>query len=322
MQQNANLFGAFLVLCSCYLSWGYPQGNAPRTGSLINSGDAGAALAQQQYIYAVQAQQQALQANLAASQQAALQRIYLKDPWRSINGQTNYAAGDGWFEFQGLPQGAGHDGTTFKGKWGAVLTVCPVLDQNHLTTAQNSVNNQAYNQKTAYPANATPNATSTSQRSSQYSQGVQDTSVSHAYYGDDIFLVANFPYPATQPYQEMLAHDAGYYTFTNVDDQVVTVHKLDYGSPCTKIWSPEELAAIKDRIEAPKKAAAAKALKSNQDAAGQGDAYGLLRMGERYRDGDGVEQNLAKARDYLQKSADAGSPTAAEELKKLPAVPQ
>jgi TPR repeat protein len=158
------------------------------------------------------------------------------------------------------------------------------------------------------------------QRSSQYSQGISDVSTSHAFYGDDIFIVANFPYPATQPYQEMLAHEAGYYTFTNVDDQVVTMHKLDYGLPCAKMWSSEELAAIKDRIEAPKKAAAAKALQSNQDAADKGDAYGLLRMGERYRDGEGLEKDLAKARDYLQKSADAGSPTAAEELKKLPDV--
>jgi TPR repeat protein len=41
-------------------------------------------------------------------------------------------------------------------------------------------------------------------------------------------------------------------------------------------------------------------------------------MGERYRDGDGVERDLAKARIYLRKAADAGSPAAAEELKKLP----
>ena len=64
-------------------------------------------------------------------------------------------------------------------------------------------------------------------------------------------------------------------------------------------------------------AAKAKALKSNQDEAAKGDAYGLLRMGERYRDGDGVEKDLAKAKEYLQKAADAGSPTAAEELSKL-----
>ena len=42
-----------------------------------------------------------------------------------------------------------------------------------------------------------------------------------------------------------------------------------------------------------------------------------MRMGERYRNGDGVEKDLSKAREYLQKAADAGSPTAKEELSKL-----
>jgi hypothetical protein len=68
---------------------------------------------------------------------------------------------------------------------------------------------------------------------------------------------------------------------------------------------------------AKKKAVAAIVLKSNQDAAAKGDMFGLLRMGERYRDGDGVEKDLSKARDYLQKAADAGSPTAKDELSKL-----
>jgi TPR repeat protein len=48
---------------------------------------------------------------------------------------------------------------------------------------------------------------------------------------------------------------------------------------------------------------------------------GLLRMGERYRDGDDVPKDLGKAKVYLQKAADAGSSTAAEELKKLPVEP-
>ena len=69
---------------------------------------------------------------------------------------------------------------------------------------------------------------------------------------------------------------------------------------------------------AKKQAVQDKVLKSNQDAAARGDAYGLMRMGERYRDGEGVEKDLDKARTYLKKAADAGSPTAAEELQHLP----
>lgn len=84
----------------------------------------------------------------------------------------------------------------------------------------------------------------------------------------------------------------------------------------------EELAAKKEsaRLAELAKANAAKltALKANQSAADNGDVYGLLRMGERYRDGDGVDKDLAKARDYFTKAAGAGSLTAKEALEKLP----
>jgi len=69
--------------------------------------------------------------------------------------------------------------------------------------------------------------------------------------------------------------------------------------------------------EKSKKTADAAALKFNQDAAAKGDAYGLFRMGERYRDGNGVEKDLAKAKDCFQKSAAGGNQDAALALKKL-----
>ncbi len=75
--------------------------------------------------------------------------------------------------------------------------------------------------------------------------------------------------------------------------------------------------AAAEKADAAKKIFQAKVLKSNQDLADKGDAYGLLRMGERYRDGEGVEKDLAKAKDYLTKAAAAGSQTAANELSKL-----
>ena len=79
----------------------------------------------------------------------------------------------------------------------------------------------------------------------------------------------------------------------------------------------EKADAAKKAIQDKKIAVEAKVLKSNQDLAEKGDAYGLLRMGERYRDGNGVEKDLAKAKDYLTKAAAAGSQTAADELSKL-----
>ncbi len=79
----------------------------------------------------------------------------------------------------------------------------------------------------------------------------------------------------------------------------------------------ENAVAAQKAIQDKKKAAEAKIVKINQDAADKGDEYGLLRMGERYRDGDGVPKDLAKAKDYLAKAAAAGSPTATDELSKL-----
>jgi hypothetical protein len=121
--------------------------------------------------------------------------------------------------------------------------------------------------------------------------------------------------------QEKMALYVGNYTITNTDSQDEQIPMFEYGTPCKKIWSPEELAAIKAKAEAPKIEASAKALKYNQDLADKGDPTGLLRMGERYRDGDGVEKDLVKAKSFLQRAADAGSPTAAEELKNLPNEP-
>jgi hypothetical protein len=79
-------------------------------------------------------------------------------------------------------------------------------------------------------------------------------------------------------------------------------------------------ADAKAKADAQKKIAGERALKSNQGAAAKGDSYGLMRMGERYRDGDGVEKDLVKARDYFEKSfaADTNNFTAKEELSKLP----
>ena len=62
---------------------------------------------------------------------------------------------------------------------------------------------------------------------------------------------------------------------------------------------------------------AAIALAENERLAAQGDAYGELRMGERYLTGDGVAKDIFKARDYLQRAAEQGSQTAAQELDRL-----
>jgi len=75
--------------------------------------------------------------------------------------------------------------------------------------------------------------------------------------------------------------------------------------------------AVQDAKNKKLKVAQDKILEFNQEAADRGDAYGLLRMGERYRDGEGVPKDFEKAKNYLTKSAAAGSQTAADELNQL-----
>jgi hypothetical protein len=74
---------------------------------------------------------------------------------------------------------------------------------------------------------------------------------------------------------------------------------------------------LKEKQEAAKQATTAKAVAYNQSQADKGDAFGLQRMGERNRDGDGVPKDLVKAKDYLTKAAAAGSVEATNELAQL-----
>ena len=142
------------------------------------------------------------------------------------------------------------------------------------------------------------------------------------------FFVANFPYQVAEDenISGYFAKEAGVYTYATAIGGTKTIRKLDYGAvyipppPTTK-----QIAAAKQAAEAKKiiddqraKAGADRALKANQDAADKGDAYGLLRMGERYRDGEGVEKDSAKARDFLNQAALKGSDTAQHELAALP----
>lgn len=110
---------------------------------------------------------------------------------------------------------------------------------------------------------------------------------------------------------------------------------IDYAGPDTlKIsdaqldrWNQaagEMLASKANRQEAQRQVAQAVAKKlavgvlaENERLAAQGDAYGELRMGERYLTGDGVAKDIFKARDYLQRAAEQGSQTAADELNRL-----
>lgn len=271
---------------------------APGDGSDI-ARNAARELQKQHALYEQQAMENAAKAEYNAEIQAELVKIYSKDPWRQIGNTTNLARGPGWVEFQGEVQSIVNNGVIMKGKYGQVLTVWTDPD---------------------YSEHLVQSIKTESDKREHRSETVSDTSFQqHKIYGDDLFFVEGFPYPGRTGtgYEELMALDSDYYTYTNTLDQALTIHKLIYGKPCSKIWTPEELAEAKLKAGAKKQAVLDKVLKSNQESAGRGEPYGLMRMGERYRDGEGVEKDLAQARAYLQRAADAGSVTAGDELSKL-----
>ena len=154
-----------------------------------------------------------------------------------------------------------------------------------------------------------------------------DTTGESRYTGE--FFVSGFPYEVAENdeigtgLQIFRAMKGDIYDYKTIGGSTRSLHQLVYGTP-VKLPPPppptaEEIEAVRQRAEQKKTAALAAALKYNKDQADKGDAYGELRMGERYRDGDGVDKDLAKAKDYLQKSADQGDLTASNELANLPA---
>jgi TPR repeat protein len=92
---------------------------------------------------------------------------------------------------------------------------------------------------------------------------------------------------------------------------------LEYGT----VWVPELTEEQKAQAAQAKSKTQSKVLAFHQELADKGDAYGEYKMGMHYLAGDGVDKDVAKARDWLGKSAAQGNQDAAAELAKLPASP-
>jgi hypothetical protein len=114
------------------------------------------------------------------------------------------------------------------------------------------------------------------------------------------------------------------FTLFNVPSQtdhfvgvLLSFHIDDYVPPLTQSELDAAAKKTSDDQAARKVENAAKALKYNQALAASGDAYGQLRMGERYRDGDGVAKDLRAAREWFAKAAAQGDKVAAKELAQL-----
>ncbi len=78
----------------------------------------------------------------------------------------------------------------------------------------------------------------------------------NVFYGNDLFFVENFPYPARRRvgYDSMMAHFEGFYSYKSPSGQPIQIKKFDYGTPCIKVWSPEEIAANQKKMDDQKQA--------------------------------------------------------------------
>jgi hypothetical protein len=306
---------------------------------------------QQRFLTEAYARQQAQQESQNISQQDEILKIYSKDPWRNINNSTNYVGNAGWVQFQGKVQAIEPVGILFQGSFGNVLSISTETDKEGLITTHGEVSNVSETNR--------PNARKTTAQSTQITKTQHEK-----IFGDVFFLVVNFPYPAQDGngFERMMAYDCGYITYTNSDNRALTIRKLDYGVPCIKVWSEEEIEAAyaqaeaerekieaekktqreladaqaeKERtaieeqrkaelaaIEAEKKAKIDKIVKPYQELAEKGDPFALRRMSEFYRDGYGFEKDTNKAAEYFKKADEATAALAkgANEENKLNAL--
>jgi hypothetical protein len=235
-------------------------------------------------------------------------KLIPKDPWRQIDGETKYMSGDSDFvKFGGQIQEVTQNGIRVVGQYGHSLQV------------------EYFVLNFPYHLNAGDNI---------------DTANNYAAFenGDFRFITEdgeaktipklNYGKLCARPENADAVELAAQQLNASDNEQITNAIKNAASKQASLDAARQDLGIadkslqdyLKVTIEAAStknKATQDKVLKFNQEQADKGNVYGLLRMGERYRDGDGVQKDLNKAREYLTKSAAAGSPTAADELSKL-----
>jgi len=330
---------AILILgLTIIVAFGQPPPQSPNWVAQPTEGE----MAEQQRILTrAYLSQQSLEQRKINSQQEEVLKIYAKDPWRKNDGKTNYVGDTGWLQFQGKVQKIEPHGILFRGKFGTVLTIKTEGGEDAesitRTTRENFSGNANLGTSSSAKSTKSPRALTnnyTGNYTGSYSGKARVAGESSSVavtmyernkkiiYGDDYFIIVNFPFPTQigEGFESMMACDEGYLTYTNSSHQVLTVRKLNYGTPCIKQWSPEEIAAAKRQVEvereilrkaeedrrnneiAKQKTALEKAVKNDLALVEIGDPIAMRRMGDRYRDGNGVERDLAKYEEFYKKA--------------------
>ena len=119
------------------------------------------------------------------------------------------------------------------------------------------------------------------------------------------YVVLNFS-KETSP-GDVISWDKPYWAKEEADAMVgrTNFHVLNYEAPYQ--LTAGELAAKASALEEKRAELVARALEADERAASAGDVFAELQMGKRYRDGDGVAKDPAKAREWFAKAAAKGN---------------
>lgn len=268
--------------------------------------------------------------------QRAKQSFMPKNLWRMLDGKIYNAKDDSWFQFTGRILEVRPNGILVHGEFGEPLEntsgerdyfvedfpsqIYPMADEDTITYPMNFVAHYDSQSMFKY-TNETIDLTVHTVRKLDYGQIVESPppDLVKEWLSKNVVIEDDNP-QLTQDLDDNQKKQA------QIETQLLDIqneyerNKQSIVADCeAKVKDLPNVFAmqLKEKQKAEKQAITAKAVAFNQSQADKGDAYGLQRMGERYRDGDGVPKDLVKAKDYLSKAAAAGSSDATNELAKL-----
>ncbi len=120
-----------------------------------------------------------------------------------------------------------------------------------------------------------------------------------------IYFLVNFPYVvADNDLLEFTRYFMGKSSGTVTMPDGAVLHKYDYGKVCAP--APEYIAAMIAKNARARQVAENATLKLDQEKAEEGDAMYEYRLGMRYQNGNGVDKDQDKAREWFRKAAAQG----------------
>lgn len=133
--------------------------------------------------------------------------------------------------------------------------------------------------------------------------------------GEKDYYLHGYKASSDRYYSDVTVKDSDDYTYSTVNNSSRTIPSYTVcSSGELQILASKRIQVAQAQLKYSKlvknksiKIGNERALKANIESAENGEAYGLRRMAERYRKGDGVEKDLKKAEELLKKAEEAGN---------------